>query len=615
MLTTLGKYLIKREIGTGAMGVVYEGFDPFEMRTVAIKTVLKSSLNKARAPEVLGRLRREAQAAGRLTHPNIVSVYDYGEDGDMAFIVMEHVVGIMLKDYFEMGKKFQLSEIDNFATQLLEALDFAHSRGVLHRDIQPANNVFGKGGQLKVSDFGAAKIEASDVAQPAAASATPACTPPEQLAGGAPDQRSNVYSAGVIVYQFLTGQSPFGSGSAITSDAVLNSVPVAPSKLNGSLPEALNDVALKALAKKPEERFQSARDFLNAFKSALGAKAAHPAAPAPQAKGPAADTTAINAGAAQPTPSKSGVGDSSLVNFNVSEFDKRFADSHSKAKDAASGKLAPAKPTDAAAPDDDLLGAPLSSIVLTFQTDEPANVAAKEVAPEKIEPVKAPIEAAPFQSGLLASLANEAKSKLDAKQSAVQENRAKNQGVHDALDRLAKFFNPFVKHVNDAEPTINRAYQLDARSRFSDLKWKGGVVDLRKQGLSDTALLDYVALAVRLCAPAPVELKRPWGQMEALKKELQYLKLRTVEDLEVIAKMPPQGWIPASLSPEIPLQVKFRGNYDKGYIDVACHNVETFGPASFRLEPQDVTQAFLDGFGLFLLGRAPKLPLSLKPAV
>lgn len=268
MLTKLGKYDIKRELGKGAMGIVYEGFDPFIERTVAIKTILKSMLDSAEAKDMLSRFRREAQAAGRLTHPNIVSVYEYGEDQDMAFIAMEFVHGKELKKYFEAEERFHMKDIVRLMTQLLDALEYSHNRGVVHRDIKPANIIITEDRQLKVADFGIAKIESSQLTQVGTVLGTPTHMSPEQFMGLAADRRSDIYSSGVILYQFLTGERPF-TGSVITiMHKVLNQEPVPPSTLNFNVSKALDEVVKRAMAKRPEDRFQTAREFAEALRGA-----------------------------------------------------------------------------------------------------------------------------------------------------------------------------------------------------------------------------------------------------------------------------------------------------------------------------------------------------------
>src|SRR4051812_30542648 len=161
----LGKYEIRRELGRGAMGVVYEGYDPLIKRSVALKTIRADQLAGENAETVIARFRREAQAAGRLSHPNIVSIYDFGEEEGVWYIAMEFVNGRELKDYFQADERFSTGDIVRIMTKLLDALDYSHRQGVIHRDIKPANIILLPDGAVKVADFGIAHIETSNMTQ------------------------------------------------------------------------------------------------------------------------------------------------------------------------------------------------------------------------------------------------------------------------------------------------------------------------------------------------------------------------------------------------------------------------------------------------------------------
>ena len=277
----LGKYEIRSELGRGAMGVVYEGWDPGICRRVAIKTVKRDQLDRAEVGEVLARFQREAQAAGRLTHPNIVAIYEFGEEPDAAgggagtaFIAMEFVNGRELKDYFDKDERFPLPEMSRIMTELLAALGHAHKNGIVHRDIKPANIILLADGTVKVADFGIARIESSTLTQAGTVLGTPSYMSPEQFMGQTVDGRSDLFSAGVILYQFLTGDKPFTGTVTTIMHKVLKEEPAAPSELNVQVPRAFDALMRKALAKRPEERFQTAQEFAAALAFALKPAAA-----------------------------------------------------------------------------------------------------------------------------------------------------------------------------------------------------------------------------------------------------------------------------------------------------------------------------------------------------
>ena len=265
----LGKYEIRRELGSGAMGIVYEGWDPGIARRVAIKTVRRDQLERAEAGELLARFQREAQAAGRLSHPNIGAIYDYGEEAGTAFIAMEFIEGRELKDFFDANERFPLPEIGRIMGQLLAALGHAHQHGIVHRDIKPANIILLKNGTVKVADFGIARIESSNLTQAGAVLGTPAYMSPEQFMGQTVDGRSDLFSAAVILYQFLTGDKPFNGTLTTIMHKVLKEDPPAPSELNVQVPRPFDALMRQALAKRPEDRFQTAPAFAAAIEGAL----------------------------------------------------------------------------------------------------------------------------------------------------------------------------------------------------------------------------------------------------------------------------------------------------------------------------------------------------------
>src|SRR6267378_2850326 len=279
-LKTLGRYNIERTLGKGAMGVVYEGIDPRLGRRVAIKTILKSHLDEDTAKDYSMRFVREAQAVARLNHPNIVQVYDFGEEGDIAYLVMEFIKGKELKTFFDANERFDLKEAVRIMCELCDALDFAHSAGIIHRDIKPANVMLDAQARTKLTDFGIARVQDSDRTsvertQAGTIVGTPAYMSPEQIIGGQIDKRADVFSAGIILYQFLTGEKPFtGSGAWTIAKKIIQEEPPLPSSLNNAVTPLFDAVVNQALAKNPDQRFQSARDLSVALKRALEGKSA-----------------------------------------------------------------------------------------------------------------------------------------------------------------------------------------------------------------------------------------------------------------------------------------------------------------------------------------------------
>ena len=279
---TLGRYQLERVLGKGAMGIVYEALDPKLHRKVAIKTILISQLDEETAKDFSMRFVREAHAVARLNHPNIVQVYDFGEEGDIAYLVMEFIRGDELKSTLSTGRQFDRKECVRIMCELLDALDFAHEAGVVHRDIKPANVMLDGQGRTKLTDFGVARVTDADRTHAERTQAgtmvgTPAYMSPEQIQGQRIDRRTDIFSAGIILYQFLTGQKPFtGEGAWTVAKKIVQEDPPMPSSINVALSPAFDRVVAKALAKDPDQRFATAREFSQALKRAAEGKPAIP---------------------------------------------------------------------------------------------------------------------------------------------------------------------------------------------------------------------------------------------------------------------------------------------------------------------------------------------------
>jgi serine/threonine-protein kinase len=268
----LGKYPISEVIGRGAMGIVYRGYDPVIKRPVAIKTIHKELIeDDDKAQSLSERFRREAQAAGTLSHPGIVSVYEYGEDGAYAYIAMEYVQGHSLREYLDRHTVFDERDTVSTMAQLLDALEYAHSHEVWHRDIKPANILVMGNGRIKLTDFGIARIESADRTRTNIIMGTPGYIAPEFYLGGVLDRRIDIFSAGVLFYHLLARQPPFrGRVEAVMHDVCYHD-PDPPSVVD---PEhrwpQYDAVVARALAKAPAERFQSAAAFRDAILAQYG---------------------------------------------------------------------------------------------------------------------------------------------------------------------------------------------------------------------------------------------------------------------------------------------------------------------------------------------------------
>jgi serine/threonine-protein kinase len=266
----IGKYLISEVLGRGSMGTVYKGFDPHIHRQVAIKTIHRELLGDSSATDSMAaRFRNEAKAVGRIAHPGVVAIYDFGEDGDVTFIAMEYVEGRTLDEILAVPQMLSEANLLSVMDQLLESLSVAHAQGVWHRDIKPANLIVTKTGQVKLTDFGIARLEDANLTQVSSMIGTPAYMAPEQFTGQAIDHRADLFACGVLLYRMLTGRRAFTGATEVVMYKILNEQPPPPSVVtNGVRPVAYDAIVERAMAKKPEDRYADALAMRAALQAA-----------------------------------------------------------------------------------------------------------------------------------------------------------------------------------------------------------------------------------------------------------------------------------------------------------------------------------------------------------
>lgn len=256
-----GRYRIQRIIGLGGMAVVFEAEDLLMHRTVAVKMLKEGVGDDATSVK---RFINESKAVSMLSHPNIVSIYDVSVREDLKYIVMEHIRGITLKNYMSRKGKLPVREAVSFTEQILRALDHAHSKGIIHRDIKPQNIMLLKNGMIKVADFGIAKLPSAEtVTVTDKAIGTVYYISPEQASGKPIDPRSDLYSVGVMLYEMVTGTLPFSADSPVSVALMqIHNTPRPPRALCPELPLGLQQIILRAMEKDPDRRYQSAREML-----------------------------------------------------------------------------------------------------------------------------------------------------------------------------------------------------------------------------------------------------------------------------------------------------------------------------------------------------------------
>ena len=262
MLSTLGRYKIISEIGQGAMGVVYKAVDPIIDRTVAIKTI-NLNLSRQELEEYEARFQQEIKAAGRLNHPNIVTIYDVGKTDAVAYMAMEFLEGLELKDIIASGNVMPADQVVDIISQVADGLWFAHQQDIVHRDVKPSNIMVMKGGIAKITDFGIARLPNSAVkTMTGLILGSPRYMSPEQVIGKTIDARSDIFSLGVVLYEALTAVAPFdGDNVNAIMYATVNTTPPPPSQHNRTVPAMLDLIVAKAMAKLLEDRYQTIKEL------------------------------------------------------------------------------------------------------------------------------------------------------------------------------------------------------------------------------------------------------------------------------------------------------------------------------------------------------------------
>jgi TonB family protein len=271
----IGRYQVQESIGYGAMGAVYKAFDPLIKRTLAIKTIrLDIPRQSPQYKNFIERFYHEARISGTLSHPNIVTLFDIGEEGGLPYLAMEYVEGETIASIIERGLRFKPEKVIGLVSQVASAVDYAHTKGVIHRDIKPSNLILYDTDRVKVTDFGIAKLVDAEMTQSGTLLGTPSYMSPEQAMGDKLDGRSDIFSLGVCAFEMLCGDQPF-PGNNVTSILykLVHVDPIEPANLemNGLVPEKWHEVFGRVLAKKPDDRYQTATEFVQDLEYCLGA--------------------------------------------------------------------------------------------------------------------------------------------------------------------------------------------------------------------------------------------------------------------------------------------------------------------------------------------------------
>ena len=602
--TTLGRYHILGELGHGAMGTVYRAHDPLIEREVAIKT-LHPNLPPEVIAEVRERFLREAKSAGRLNHPNIVTIFDVGEQDGVAYMAMELLEGRSLQQILTESARLPFQTIADLIAQIADALDRAQQLGIVHRDVKPANIVVSASGHAKLTDFGVAYVPASTVTQTGTMIGSPRYMSPEQVLGLPIDPRSDIFSLGVVLYEILARSAPFVRPGDTTIFPLINRIAAEPhlpvTQLDPSIPAAFEAVLCKALAKKPEERYQRGGEMASDLRNIRGLEPSSGApAPAddekamaleggPQAVQPGYQTTVILPDAAQaastPSPEAEKKGgefvldlDSFSRNFEAGEQARLRAEEEErrkKAEDLRRWSETEVRKREAFERQRESEGRRSGATSITG-TDTGLRRGALDLLKKK----------ASTRSPGDDPVAKKAKADADLDQS-----------MRAALQYLAEV----ARELNGVNPTAGRPYDYVFLGSLPAVKLSNAFVDLRSRKIDGKDHGDHLFFRFRAQPTAPAKATLRGADVARFHEYLQRLNIPFEAKTEAKSDFGQVTRAAFTVSAPLPCEVNIRADYDKSSVEIELVNVRRPGRVRCRLEPKAL-DGVVDDLARYVLG-------------
>ncbi|MCZ7564885.1 MAG: serine/threonine protein kinase [Burkholderiales bacterium] len=577
-MQSIGRFKVISELGRGAMGAVFLAEDPLIGRSVALKTVDPTCFASDRHAKE--RFLREARAAGRLNHPNIVTVFDVGEAGSEAFIVMELVEGRTLTELIAAGDPLPAHSIADIVGQVAEALDFAHTRGVVHRDIKPSNIMLNGRGTVKITDFGIARLEDTSRTRTGVVVGSPRYMSPEQVIGSQVDGRSDIFSLGTVMYELCTGRRPFGHAKDVDlltlMEEIVRGTPVRASLLNPHMPKAFGLILERALAKDPDERYPRAALLANEVRNYKAReREINLDATVTMAIPDLATLRASRSARVAETPA-------AAIAFDLAALERdldSFSVSGLQAEPGRAADAAPVAPREATDPT-------FPKIALEANSGEARRERAAEGALPLLERLRRDAEV--------------------AERSAAPAKAAEPERTHAAreLDRELRaafaYLHEFTKLVGIAKPVLGRTYTF-LTWRFEGLRVAEAFVDYRTMGPGEQRLMESITLTLVCTSPGEHRLEREAHLVQSLVARLAECALRyTMEEI----RNERQALVSAVLRVlgEVRIAAKLVPDYERGRIGILCRNVEGFGLSAFSIAAGALARETLDELGSLLLG-------------
>ncbi|MCG6874064.1 MAG: serine/threonine protein kinase [Betaproteobacteria bacterium] len=540
-MRTLGRYVLQEEIGRGSMGTVFKASDPMIERTVAIKTINALQIQDG-SVEPRRRFLREAKAAGRLSHPCIVTIYDVGEFEDIAYIVMELLEGRSLKDILDREERISLATAVHIILQTADALGFAHKQGVVHRDIKPGNLMLTKQGLVKITDFGIARIDQMSRTRTGVVIGSPRYMSPEQVSGKKADGRSDVFSLGIVLYELATGVAPFDAARPedflTLMQNIVSKEPKPASALNAEVPAALDAIIDRALRKNPDQRYATADKLAEDLREVL-----------------------------------------------QGEF---------KSKESKSDIAALAATDDLVMPEFDLFAA----------TTEPAT-GEQTAAPSEARAAAKPASraGADGSASLLERLKNEAEALENAGSN--NEVAAETLMLALDIERKMRagfaFCEELVRYLGIVKPEIVHDYALDGVGAFARPKLADAFVDSKLRRADGRPWMDMITLTVVCVSPTTLRCERAAADTQQLIDRLTAANLRYTSDDAASGRN--GGASVFEVAGEITIYARIMADRARGRLAFLCKNVAQFGSQNIVLDGKAARENVFEEFAKYLLGQ------------
>jgi hypothetical protein len=571
-----GRYVIVSELGRGAMGAVHRAVDPLIERDVAIKTLLPNL-----PPEIMGEVRerflREARSAGRLNHPNIVTIYDVGEQDGVAYIAMELLEGKSLQQILRETPRLPMTTIADLVAQVADGLDLAQRFKITHRDIKPANIMVSADWRAKVTDFGVAHVASSSMTQTGSALGSPKYMSPEAVTGQPVDPRSDIFSLGVVLYEMLVRRTPFERAGDNTVFAVMHRIAGEPhppvTQIDPQIPAAFNTIVDRALAKAPDKRYQRAGDMANDLRNFKAIAGSGPASAADDAK-----TMVVSRPPAQAQPADSAT--ATLID-DLDVFAKDFEKYQQETLRAEAAERERKE----------------EEIRRWAESEEK-----RRQEFERERDIKTGVTQVGTRKSAAFDLLRQKTAGKTAAVSAEQTKKIQAMALLDERLRAAfRYLSEFTTMLNEANPVSDGRQGVMFFGDRAGMILGEGFTDMRTRDLHGKSLADYVTFKYRVRFQKPEKLEVIGQEATRVQERLKALGVQH----EYAAVKNEAGQVARAnfvLTGPFPCQAVLRADYDEPGFNVELVNVRHHGPAKLRLEPDELNDDVLDEFGTWVLG-------------